>query len=78
MIKKTLLPLVIFFTCLLASKGQSQAAVPEPTISSAPYRPASQYKESWQRLLLQLSSTYYTVVKENQVDLDSSLLYASQ
>jgi two-component sensor histidine kinase len=38
----------------------------------------SQYHPSWQRLLLQLSSTYYTVVKEGQVDLDNSLLYASR
>jgi two-component system, sensor histidine kinase PdtaS len=42
------------------------------------YRPASQYKLSWQRLLLQLSATYFQVVKEGQVDLDSSLLYASR
>jgi len=78
MLKKTLLSLVIFFTCLLSFKGLSQSTVTEPTIVSTPFRPASQYKVSWQRLLLQLSSTYYTVVKENQVDLDSSLLYASR
>jgi two-component sensor histidine kinase/tetratricopeptide (TPR) repeat protein len=78
MLKKTLVPLVIFLTCLLSFKGLSQSAVTESTVVSTPYRPASQYKVSWQRLLLQLSSTYYTVVKENQVDLDSSLLYASR
>ena len=78
MLKKTLLSLVIFFTCLLSFKGLSQTTVTESTIVSTPFRPASQYKVSWQRLLLQLSSTYYTVVKENQVDLDSSLLYASR
>jgi two-component system, sensor histidine kinase PdtaS len=44
----------------------------------ATYQPASQYKLSWQRLLLQLSSTYFQVVKEGQVDLDSSLLYVSR
>jgi two-component system, sensor histidine kinase PdtaS len=41
------------------------------------YKRPSEYQITSQRLLLQLSSTYYTVVKEGQVDLDNSLLYAS-
>jgi two-component system, sensor histidine kinase PdtaS len=41
------------------------------------FKTPAQYHLTWQRLLLQLSSTYYTVVKEGQVDLDNSLLYAS-
>lgn len=36
-----------------------------------------QLKPGWQKLLLELASTYHTVVKENQVDLDSSLIYVS-
>src|SRR5580698_8020198 len=52
MLKKNLLPLVIFFTCLLAVKGQSQVSVPPPTDPTVPYPPASQYKVSWQRLPL--------------------------
>jgi two-component sensor histidine kinase/tetratricopeptide (TPR) repeat protein len=75
MLKKTLPPLVIFLTCFLSFKGQSQPLV---TASSISFHPASQYKLSWQRLLLQLSSTYYNVVRDNQVDLDSSLLYTSR
>jgi two-component sensor histidine kinase/TPR repeat protein len=39
--------------------------------------PPAQSKTAWQRLLLQLSSTFITVVNENQIDLDSSLVNAS-
>ena len=34
-------------------------------------------KPAFKKLLLELSSTFFTVVKENQVDLDSSLIHAS-
>jgi two-component system, sensor histidine kinase PdtaS len=78
MFKKTLFPLVFFLTGSLSFKGQSQSSIVQSTASSSPYRSASQYKLAWQRLLLQLSSTYYNVVKEGQVDLDSSLLYTSR
>jgi len=36
-----------------------------------------QLKPAWQKLLLELSTNYFTVVKENQVDLDSSLIHVS-
>jgi two-component sensor histidine kinase len=58
--------------CLTSYKGRSQ------TSSTTPYHPPSAYKMEWQRLHLQLSSTYFTVARENQVDFDSSLLYVSQ
>src|SRR5450432_669934 len=61
----------ILLCVAIGYKGRSQSS-PTP-----PYRPPSAYKIEWQRLHLQLSSTYFTVVKENQVDFDSSLLYVS-
>jgi len=66
--KRLFLSVVIFLNCFLSFKGGAQIAT---------YHKPSDYKVSWQRLLLQLSSTYFTVVTENQTDLDSSLLYAS-
>jgi two-component sensor histidine kinase len=72
---KMLLFLVVF--CLLSVNGHSQPPTQDPYVLSGAYHPASYYKTSWQRLLLQLSSTYFTVVTENQVDIDSSLIYAS-
>jgi two-component system, sensor histidine kinase PdtaS len=65
-------------TCLLPFQGLSQPAATAPANFSISYHPASQCKLSWQRLLLQLSAAYYNVVKENQVDLDSGLVYASK
>jgi len=41
------------------------------------YAQAQQLNTARQRLLLQLSSTFYHVVRQNQVDLDSALVYAS-
>ena len=77
MLKKTLPPLVIFFTLLFPFKGLSHDYAKPPPISSGDTAP-SQYPQAWQRLLLKLSSTYYTVVRENQVDLNASLLYTSR
>jgi tetratricopeptide (TPR) repeat protein len=67
MFKKTLL-----FTLFLLNGSFSL-----PGIAQANSTSPQDYKLSWQRLLLQLSSTYFNVVKENQVNLDSSLIYAS-
>ncbi len=65
--------------CLaIGSKGRSQSSPNQTTTLPAPYRASSAYKLEWQRLHLQLSSTYNTVARENQVDFDSSLLYVSQ
>ena len=66
MLKKAgLFVLIVLFA---ASLGKAQ---------KAPGYPASQMKPSFKRLLLYLSTTYFTVVKENQVDLDSSLIHVS-
>jgi two-component sensor histidine kinase len=63
----------------------STIAVPEITSAQTTYPattakiiPPPKSKTSWQRLLLQLSSTFITVVNENQIDLDSSLVNAAQ
>jgi two-component sensor histidine kinase len=42
------------------------------------YHPASEDKQSWQRLNLLLSATYYRVVNEGAVDFNNCLLYASR
>jgi two-component sensor histidine kinase len=68
MIKKLSLSLVIFLSCFLYFEAAAQTAV---------LRKPSAYKTSWQRLLLQLSTSFYTAAKENQVDLDSSLIYCA-
>jgi len=47
-------------------------------ISTYSYHPASEDKESWQRLNLWLSSTFILAVKEGQIDLDSCLYRASR
>ncbi|WP_259067937.1 sensor histidine kinase [Mucilaginibacter sp. X4EP1] len=51
--------------------------IPYIHAQKTPGYPASEMKPSFQRLLLDLSTTYFTVVKENQVDLDSSLIHVS-
>ncbi|MDB4922958.1 histidine kinase dimerization/phosphoacceptor domain -containing protein [Mucilaginibacter sp.] len=68
MIKKLSLGLVIFLNCFFCFKAGAQ--------TTAFHKP-SEYKTSWQRLLLQLSASFYTAAKENQVDLDSSLIYCA-
>jgi hypothetical protein len=73
----------IMVTIFIYSSGTSQNTIlnigtPFSTEVSANFRSPSQYSVAAQRLLLQLSSTYYTVAKEGQVDLDNSLIYASK
>jgi two-component system, sensor histidine kinase PdtaS len=68
MIKKLSIGLVIFWNCFFCFKAGGQ---------NAAFKKPSEYKTSWQRLLLQLSQAYYTAAKENQIDLDSSLIYCA-
>jgi hypothetical protein len=67
MLRKILLLVLIFFNSVLLAKAQNNVAVP-----------AGKMKPAFQRLLLELATTYFTVVKENQVDLDSSLIHVSK
>ncbi|WP_426667428.1 sensor histidine kinase [Mucilaginibacter sp. McL0603] len=70
--RKLFTDVILLFTlclnCFLCFKAGAQ--------TMAFYKP-SEYKTSWQRLLLQLSSAFNTAAKENQVDLDSSLIYCA-
>lgn len=68
----------ILFCLMIHTIGISQSSAVQPGLSPGPFHPASQDKETWQRLNLWLSSTYILVVKEGQVDLDSCLFYASR
>jgi two-component sensor histidine kinase len=68
MIKKLSLGLMIFLNCFFCFKAGAQ--------TTAFHKP-SEYKTSWQRLLLQLGTAFYTAAKENQVNLDSSLIYCA-
>jgi two-component sensor histidine kinase len=68
MIKKLSLGLVIFLNCFLCFEADAQTGA---------FKKPSEYKTSWQRLLLQLSTAFFTAAKENQVDLDSSLIYCA-
>src|ERR1700755_2573746 len=69
MIKKLSLGLVIFLNCFFYLKAVAQTVA---------FKKPSEYKTSWQRLLLQLSTSFYTAARENEVDLDSSLIYCAQ
>jgi two-component sensor histidine kinase len=82
MIKNLLFSLVLLLNTIWSFRGLSQphdADSPSAELSqpNGTFLKPAQYNVSWRRLLLQLSSTYFTVAQENQVDLDSSLLYAS-
>src|SRR5476651_2408275 len=68
MIKKLSLSLVIFLNCFLCFETGAQ--------TTAFHKP-SEYKTDWQRLLLRLSPAFYTAAEENQIDLDSSLIYCA-
>jgi len=68
MIKKLSIRLITFLCCFSCFDAAAQTTV---------IHQASAYKTSWQRLLLQLSQAYYTAERENQIDLDSSLIYCS-
>jgi hypothetical protein len=63
-----ILLLTLFLNCFLCFETRAQTVA---------FKKPSEYKTSWQRLLLQLSTAYYTAAKENQVDLDSSLIYCA-
>ena len=68
---------VVLFCLIMQTKGSSQSIT--PSVSSAVrYHPPSADKPSWQWLNLMTSATYYRVVKEGEVDFNSSLLYASR
>jgi len=69
---------ILLLTLYLNAKAQntSSADSPRQLLSDQKNKP-SEYKTSWQRLLLQLSQAFYTAAKENQVDLDSSLIYCA-
>jgi two-component sensor histidine kinase len=69
MIKKLSLGLVIFLNCFFCFKASAQTVA---------FHKPSEYKTSWQRLLLQLSASFYTAAKESEVDLDSSLIYCAR
>ena len=69
-------PLICNLTCLvLLIEGLSQSSS-QPYLN-APYHSPTTDKQSWQRLNLFLSSTYFLAVKEGQIDIDSCLLKAS-
>jgi two-component sensor histidine kinase len=65
--KKVLLIVLVFMNSIFLVQAQKDTVV---------Y--ANRMKPAFQKLLLELSTTYFTVVKENQVDLDSSLIHVSQ
>ena len=69
--------IVILFCLLAGIEGTSQPSV-QSAISTYSYRPPSADKNSWQRLNLMLSATFFRVVKEGAIDFDSCLLYASR
>jgi two-component sensor histidine kinase len=82
MIKNLLFILLVLWGTLLSFNGLSQSHGLQPSSSElpqpeGPFLKPSQYDVRWQRLLLQLSFTYFTAAQEGQVSLDSSLLYAS-
>jgi two-component sensor histidine kinase len=67
--KKSFIAFVMLLTSFFYFKAEAETML---------FNRPSQYKTTWQRLLLQLSTTYFTVVKENQVNLDSSLIYCAR
>lgn len=75
MLKTALAFLLLCF--VLRVDAQTRSFVPN-AVSTYTYYPPKEDKETWQRLYLQLSSTFVNVVNEGQVDLDSSLYKASQ
>jgi len=62
--------IILLISSLVSFRGLSQGVVQRS--------PASALTTPEQRLLLQLSFSYFTVVKESQVNLDSSLIYTSR
>ncbi|MDH7460521.1 histidine kinase dimerization/phosphoacceptor domain -containing protein [Chitinophagaceae bacterium 26-R-25] len=68
MFKRALFITFVLSSCFLTIRGIAQSEYPPP----------NRYELSWQRLLLQLSTTYFTVARETQINLDSSLIYTSK
>jgi two-component system, sensor histidine kinase PdtaS len=66
--KKISLGLIIFLNCFLSFEAGAQTKT---------FHKPSEFKPSWQRLLLQLSTGFYNAASENQIDLDSSLIYCA-
>ena len=64
---------ILLLVLYLNAQAQNISSAPQ----TAAFHKPSEYKTSWQRLLLQLSTSFYTAAKENQVDLDSSLIYCA-
>jgi two-component sensor histidine kinase len=67
----------LLFYLLISFDGLSQSLVKQVVPGYSWYHP-SKDKESWQRLNLQLSSTFIVVAKQGQVDHDTSLYIASR
>jgi len=67
----------VLFCLPISFSGQSQSST-QPGNSGYAYVHPSTHKESWQRLLLKLSSAFIVVAKEGQVDHDSCLYVASR
>lgn len=63
---------VLLISCLLLSGAATAMSGPDH-----PFLKPSQYSISTQRLLLQQACVYFTAVRENEVRLDSSLLFTS-
>lgn len=72
-----LILIYIVFSWAMSLCGHSQTLT-TPGFRAYVYYPPSKDKESWQRLNLQLSSTFIVVVKEGQVGHDTCLLTASR
>jgi two-component system, sensor histidine kinase PdtaS len=66
--KKMSLGLVIFLNCFLCFEAGAQTSI---------FHKPSEYKTSWQRLLLQLSQAFYTSAEETQANLDTNLIYCA-
>lgn len=71
------LSLCLVFCLTLFSKVLPQSPAISSVSTSSSHDP-SKDKESWQRLNLWLSSTFFLSVKEGQIDLDSCLIIASK
>src|SRR5476651_930230 len=68
MIRKLFVSVLIILNCFLCFQAGAQ--------TTAFHKP-SEYKTSWQRLLLQLSQAFYTAAEETQANLDSNLIYCA-
>lgn len=69
--------LTCLLLCVLLSVDAQPASSAQPGMTYTYYHP-SKDKESWQRLNLQLSSTFIVVANEGETDHDTALLQASR